>query len=112
MDLLDKKIEVTRLFDIYGELLTDRQYEFMCMHLNDDLNLVEIAQNYNISKQSVYESINSGILKLQGFEQKIGFVAHIDDLNSKIDDILKSLNSKMDKSEFSQVESALHSLKM
>ena len=35
----------TMLFDLYGELLTDKQKEYFDLHYNEDLSLAEIAQS-------------------------------------------------------------------
>ena len=48
---MEKKIEVSILCQIYGKLLTDKQYEFIDDYYNNDLSLSEIAENNNITRQ-------------------------------------------------------------
>ena len=49
---MEKKVEVSMLCQIYGKLLTDKQYEFIDDYYNNDLSLSEIAENNNIHKTS------------------------------------------------------------
>ena len=67
------------LLDIYGELLTERQYEMMSMYFHDDLSLSEIAEQYDISRQGVHDAIKRGeeslvnydsVLKLAEMQEK------------------------------------------
>ena len=47
-------LEMTLLFDYYGELLTEKQRACVDMRYNQDLSLGEIAQELGISRQGVY----------------------------------------------------------
>ena len=42
---MDKKVEISMLCDIYGKLLTEKQFEFINDYYNNDLSLSEIAEN-------------------------------------------------------------------
>ena len=44
-------LEMTLLFDYYGDLLTDRQRACLDMRYNQDLSLGEIAQELGVSRQ-------------------------------------------------------------
>ena len=46
-----KNLDVTLLFDIYGEMLTEKQRDFIVYYYEDDLSLSEIAQNEGITRQ-------------------------------------------------------------
>ena len=50
---MEEKVRISILLEIYGKLLTPKQYEFMDYYYNKDLSLSEIADNNNITRQAV-----------------------------------------------------------
>ena len=40
---MDKKIEISMLWQIYGKLLTEKQFDYINDYYNNDLSLAEIA---------------------------------------------------------------------
>ena len=54
---MDKKIEISMLWQIYGALLTEKQKEYIDYYYNEDLSLAEIAQNDGITRQGVRDII-------------------------------------------------------
>ena len=67
---MEKKVEVSILCQIYGKLLTKKQFEFIDYYYNNDLSLSEIAENNNITRQAVRDVIKKGedLPSLEGFE--------------------------------------------
>ena len=57
---MEKKVEVSMLWQLYGKLLTEKQYEFIDDHYNNDLSLSEIAENNKITRQAVRDIIKKG----------------------------------------------------
>ncbi|MDF2670072.1 MAG: putative helix-turn-helix protein YlxM/p13 family protein, partial [Paenibacillus sp.] len=53
--LLDKTNRINMLFDFYGQLLTDKQRTFLSYYFHEDFSLGEIAAEFVISRQAVYE---------------------------------------------------------
>ena len=64
----------TKLFDIYGKLLSKKQFEVMDKFLNLDLSESELAELQGESRQSVHDAISKAKKQLLGFEQKCGVV--------------------------------------
>jgi len=81
---LEKNIELARLFDIYGELLSKNQYDIMYDFLNNDLTLSEVAQNREISRQAVKDVVSKVEKKLESYEEKLGFCEKLDELEAEI----------------------------
>ena len=67
------------LLDFYGAMLTEKQYQCMDLHFNEDLSLSEIAEQLTISRQAVYDLIKRSQDILKNYEDKLGFIS-----NSKI----------------------------
>jgi len=61
-------IELTILYDYYGELLTSKQQLYFEDYYFNNLSLQEIAENYNISRNAVYNSLKEIEKKLIHFE--------------------------------------------
>lgn len=64
-------IELIKLYDIYGRLLTDKQRATFELYYLDDLSLREIAENNKISFQAVRDSIEVSKKQLSHFEEVV-----------------------------------------
>lgn len=67
-------LEMTLLFDYYGELLTDRQKACLDMRYNQDMSLGEIAQELGVSRQGVHDTLMRAEALLHNIEEKTGCV--------------------------------------
>ena len=69
---MEKNIQISILLQIYGKLLTKKQYELLDNYYNNDLSLSEIAENMNITRQAVRDNLKKGENKLFEYEEKLG----------------------------------------
>lgn len=90
---MDKVYEDTLLLDFYGQLLTERQFEIMDLHFNNDYSLGEIAEQLNISRQGVYDSIKRGKALLNRMEEKLRLVEKFVKQKNKAQEILNNIRS-------------------
>lgn len=67
-------LEMTLLFDYYGDLLTDRQRECFDLRYNQDLSMTEIAQELGVSRQGVFDNLSRAESLLRNMEEKTGCV--------------------------------------
>ncbi len=67
-------LQMSLLFDYYGELLTERQRMCFDLRYNQDMSLGEIAQELNVSRQGVYDNLSRAEALLNNMEQKTGCV--------------------------------------
>ena len=65
-------VEITILLDFYGEMLTQKQRDFLGYYYNDDLSLSEIAENEGITRQGVRDAIKRAETLLYEMESKLG----------------------------------------
>jgi predicted DNA-binding protein YlxM (UPF0122 family) len=90
-DALEKTNRINVLHDFYGALLTEKQQTFVKCYFHDDYTLGEIAAEFQISRQAVYEHLKRAEQVLEEYESKLGLVdrhgrllAGIDLLESQI----------------------------
>ena len=67
-------LEMTLLFDYYGDLLTQRQKQCFDLRYNQDLSLGEIAEELQVSRQGVYDNLSRAEALLKNMEDKTGCV--------------------------------------
>ncbi len=82
---MEEKIKISMLLQIYGKLLTKKQYEFVDYYYNEDLSLSEIAENQNITRQAVREILEKSKKKLEEYEEKVMFYSKINKVNLILD---------------------------
>lgn len=82
-----KDLDVILLYDIYGEMLTDKQRDFISYYYDDDLSLSEIAQNEGITRQGVRDAIKRAEAQLYSFEEKLGLKKRFEELRSGLEEI-------------------------
>ncbi|ADO56030.1 MULTISPECIES: YlxM family DNA-binding protein [Paenibacillus] len=72
---LEKTNRINRLFDFYEPLLTEKQQMFLKYYFHDDFSLGEIASEFQISRQAVYEHIKRAEQVLEMYEEKLGLLS-------------------------------------
>ena len=82
-----KNLDVINLFDIYGEMLTQKQQDFICYYYNDDLSLAEIAENEGITRQGVRDAIKRAEAQLFSFEEHLGLYERNEALRNGLEEI-------------------------
>jgi predicted DNA-binding protein YlxM (UPF0122 family) len=92
-DLFEKRIRVSRLYDVYGELLTDKQKMVMEQYFYDDLSLGEIADTNKISRQAVYDLLKRVEQTLEKYEGKLHFLQQEEDLHFELRGALQLLDT-------------------
>lgn len=108
---MEKKVEVSMLCDLYGKLLTEKQYEFINDYYNNDLGLSEIAENNNITRQAVRDIIKKGERKLFEYEEKLLFMKKTLTQEQKIQEVLSELTKIGTETTDKQIVSILNSIK-
>ena len=68
---MEKNVKISLLLDIYGKLLTEKQYMLLDDYYNHDLSLSEIAENEGITRQAVRDNLKKGENKLFEYEEKL-----------------------------------------
>ncbi len=78
-------IKLGKLYDFYGELLTDHQKEIYEDLVYHDLSVSEIAQDHGISRQGAYDLIKRINNILSNYEAKLGLVSRFDNIKQQVE---------------------------
>ncbi|GKT02633.1 putative DNA-binding protein [Furfurilactobacillus sp. WILCCON 0119] len=70
-----KNDRINSLFEFYEPLLTDKQKSYIEQYYGDDYSLGEIAENFSVSRQAVYDNIKRTEKILEGYETKLHLYA-------------------------------------
>ncbi len=111
MIIIEKNVEISILCQIYGKLLTEKQYMILDDYYNNDLSLTEIAENNNITRQAVRDILKKGESKLFEYEEKIGFMKKTMEQEEKIAIILSEITKIKSKSSDKEVSKILEHIK-
>ncbi|KUP08640.1 hypothetical protein Q73_05475 [Bacillus coahuilensis m2-6] len=69
--MLEKTTRMNYLLDFYQSLLTPKQKSYMSLYYLDDFSLGEIAEEYHVSRQAVYDNIKRTEAMLEEYEEKL-----------------------------------------
>lgn len=97
--MLKKTVEISVLYDFYNQILTEKQRDIVDLYYNQDLSLGEIAEEFNISRQAVYDMLKRTEKLLYQYEEKLCFIKLLQIKNEKILEILYKvidLENKLD----------------
>ncbi|WP_026674311.1 putative DNA-binding protein [Alkalihalobacterium bogoriense] len=72
--MLDKTLRMNYLFDFYQALLTSKQRQYMSLYYLDDYSLGEIAEEFEVSRQAVYDNIKRTEAMLEEYEEKLALL--------------------------------------
>ena len=84
-----KDLRISFLLDFYGDMLTDTQREVVDAYYNEDLSLAEIAQDRDITRQGVRDSIKRGEAVLLEMEERLGLAKRFRKMQDSIERIVQ-----------------------
>jgi len=119
---MEKNIKMSILLDIYGKLLTEKQYNLLNDYYNNDFSQSEIAENYNIlndyynndfsqseiaeneeiTRQAVRDNLKKGENNLLEYEEKLKIMEKNLITENQINSVLEDI--KIAKSKISDKE--------
>ena len=94
---MEKIVKVAQLYDIYGQLLNEKQRDVINCYYNEDLSLQEIADNDGKSKQAISDMINRSVDKLFEFENELSLLKSKTELKASLFEIRELIESSNNK---------------
>lgn len=105
-DGLEKRVELSLLYDFYGALLKENQQRMFEASILEDYNFTEIAEEEGISRQGAYDAIKRASRQLRDYEEKLGLAARFDkqkELVKELREVLRGLQSSQKEAEWKKV---------
>jgi uncharacterized protein len=90
--MFEKMIEISMLYDFYGQLLTAKQQEILKLYHEDNYSLSEIAEEYGISRQGVHDAVKKADKALHEYESKLGLVSKF----IEVEEAIAAIDSEID----------------
>ena len=84
--MVAKKLEISRLLDFYGDMLTEKQRNVVELYYNEDLSLSEIAAH----SQGVRDSIKRAEGILLDLEDRLGLAKKFRTIQDGLDRIVQN----------------------
>lgn len=88
--LMSKNLEISRLCDAYGALLTENMRRTVREYYDYDLSLAEIAEQQGVTRQAVLCRLRQAEGKLLEYERLLGVVNMTDRLCDELSRIAES----------------------
>ncbi len=84
-----KNLEITFLLDFYGEMLTQKQHDFLVYYYDEDLSLSEIAENEGITRQGVRDAIKRAESQLFDMESRLKLAEKFEKTKKGLNEIIE-----------------------
>lgn len=92
---LDRIVELSILFDFYGELLKSHKKQIFEDYILNDLSLSEIAEEQGISRQGVYDLVKRCSKELMEYENKLKLAQKFEHTKKMVNEI-KEISRQME----------------
>lgn len=96
---MDKMVYFNELYDLYGELLTDKQKNYFEDYYFNDLSFSEMAENYGVSRNAIFKQIHIVTDKLEEYES----VLKIYEKRNKLLEIAKAVDNESIKKQLEEL---------
>lgn len=74
-EIFEKRLRMSKLFDTYRNMLTEKQCRCMELYFDEDLSLTEIGTEMGVSRQAVFDLLKRVEQQLEKYESKLGLGA-------------------------------------
>jgi predicted DNA-binding protein YlxM (UPF0122 family) len=83
-------MEFSLLFDFYGDMLTEKQRNVITLYYENDLSLAEIAEDQNITRQGVRDSIKRAEAQMLEMEDRLHLKERFGEMRDGFAEICKA----------------------
>ncbi len=86
-EFVEEIVELSLLFDFYGELLDEHKKKIFEDYVLNDLSLAEIADEQGISRQGVHDIVKRCTKKMKEYESVLHLVEKFQDMEEKLTEV-------------------------
>ena len=94
MEKIEKTIRYTKLFNLYGALLSSAQKEILSDYFFLDLSISEISENRGISRAAVEDALSKGMKKLDSFEEAVKALDRDEKIRAKVEELSRIVDDE------------------
>ncbi len=84
---LKEVVELSMLYDFYGELLSENAKRAFSGYVLEDMTLAELSEETGVSRQGIYDTVKRTVAKLRSYEEKLRLVAKFKNMKSEVEHI-------------------------
>lgn len=92
---MDHRLYLISLYDIYGELLTQKQQEYFEDYYFNNLTLSEISENYEVTRTAIHNQLKESEEKLEHYESVLKIKERNELIHKYIENIDKETKDKI-----------------
>ena len=98
-----KKVEISKIYEMYGNSLTNNQQQVIDLCVLQDLSFGEVSDLLNISRQAVKYTLDNAITSMLKLEDKLKILAKFQNLKLKLMNLLESTKDSDIKQKISNI---------
>ncbi len=103
-------VKFGRLFEIYGNLLSEDRQGMMKLYFNFNMTLAEIAKEKSVSRQAVLDAISKSCDKLLEFEEKLNIMSKQIELTEDLENLKQYFEKSSQKELAEKVEKIMRKM--
>ena len=88
MEKIEKTLRYTKLFNLYGALLSETQQSVLSDYFFMDLSISEISENREISRAAVEDALSKGTKKLDYYEETLKLLDNRAKVSTKVQELV------------------------
>ena len=88
MEKIEKTLRYTKLFNLYGALLSEAQQSVLSDYFFMDLSISEISENRGISRAAVEDALSKGTKKLDYYEETLKLLDNRAKVSTKVQELV------------------------
>ena len=96
---MDEVVYFNELYDLYGELLTEKQREYFEEYYFNNMSYGEMAEDFDVSRNAAFKQVHIVTDKLIEYEEKL----HLLDKKSKMLELIEIIDDKKIKEELEKL---------
>lgn len=97
------KVELSALYEIYGNGLTDKQKQIINFCVLQDLSFGEVGDLLNISRQAVKYTLDNAINSMLKLENKLRILAKFQNVKTKLTKLAKNTKDDVLKQQINNI---------